>query len=301
MFKRLIRRFGPNPFEKRLQEAAKQGQRSFLIPWNRGLGDIALGLYAMVYRIRKVVPESQVTFVTRKDLADGFRLLEGVETLVSPHWVRHKPFSLKETMEKLGRPLGSFDVVIENADPTHWVKWQLGTLVPELKWDKTWDEWWKKFGLDASKTYVAVHVHTETHYGYEKNWQVKQWTELFQRLHAEHGMHVILFGMQQTHSFPLPGVVDLRGKTNFLDMLSIIKNCSEYMIAPDSGVLSLTYYLKETYPIHIVSLWADPNQGILKQAVASPNPQLVHVPLIGHLNDISTISVDAVVSALVQR
>ena len=301
MFKKLMRRFGPNPLDKKLREAVKKGHQTFLIPWNRGLGDIALGLYALVYQIRKFIPDAQVTFVTRKDLAEGFHLLEGVRTLVANDWMRGKPFSMHETMEGLGVPLNSFDVVLENPDPTHWVKWQIGTLVPQLQWSEKWDESWKKYGLDGEKTYVSVHVQTETNYPNEKNWLVKKWTDLFHRLHDEFGMHIILFGFQPMHSFPLPGVVDLRGKTNLFEMLSIIKNCSTYLIVPDSGVLSLTYYLSVTYPIRIVSLWSDPNQGILKQGVASPNPELVHIPLIGQQNDISTIEVDDVVSALVHR
>ena len=296
-----MRRFGPNPLDKKLQVAVKRGHRSFLIPWNRGLGDIALGLYALVFQIRKFIPDAEVTFVTRKNLADGFHLLEGVRTLVAHDWVRGKPFSLSETMETLDAPLSSFDVVFENPDPTHWLKWQIGTLVPQLQWCERWDESWKKYGLDGSKNYVAVHVQTETNYPYEKNWLVSKWTELFRRLHDEHGMHIILFGLQKKHSFPLPGIVDLRGKTNLFEMLSIIKNCSKYLIVPDSGVLSLTYYLNVSCPIHIVSLWSDPNQGVLKQAVVSPNPELVHIPLIGSQNDISKIEVDDVMSALVHR
>jgi hypothetical protein len=45
-------------------------------------------------------------------------------------------------------------------------------------------------------------------------------------------------------------------------------------------VLGLTYFLNTSFPIKIVSLWADPHHGILKQNVASPNPLLKHTPVI---------------------
>ena len=128
---------------------------------------------------------------------------------------------------------------------------------------------------------------------------MKKWTQLFEQLTERQEKEVLLFGLQPTHSFPLPHVIDMRGKTTLFEMLSIIKNCCPYLIAPDSGVLSLTYFLAVSFPIRIVSLWADPNQGVLKQAVSSPNPQLVHIPLFGRDQDISTIEVASVVEALV--
>ncbi len=295
------RKFGPNPLDQELKFAAKNKHRTFLIFWNRGLGDIALGLYALVTQIRKYIPDAQITFVTRKDLEEGFKFLKGVDILVAADWMRGKSPHLEETMKALGVDPSTFDVVLENPDPTYWLKWQLGSLVPLLCWNEQWDKAWKKYGIDGSKTYVGVHVQTETKYPYEKNWLVKKWTHLFEKLHDEYGLNIILFGFQPTNSFPLPSVIDLRGKTNLFEMLSIIKNCSSYLIVPDSGVLSFTYYLDVTFPIRIVSLWSDPNQGVLKQAVPSPNPQLVHVPLIGRQNDISNIEVDDVIEALLRK
>jgi hypothetical protein len=77
-------------------------------------------------------------------------------------------------------------------------------------------------------------------------------------------------------------------------MLSAIRNRCSVLVAPDSGVLTMAYYLDVDDPITIVSLWADPRQGILKQGVASPNPRLRHVPLRGEGEDVSKIPVDDV-------
>jgi UDP-N-acetylglucosamine/UDP-N-acetylgalactosamine diphosphorylase len=65
----------------------------------------------------------------------------------------------------------------------------------------------------------------------------------------------------------------------------------------------MIYYLDEAFPIRLITLWADPNHGILKQNVPSPNPKLIHSPLIGKKRDLSTVSVNQVMDALfpVQR
>ena len=46
MFRTLTKHFLPNPFDWKLKRAAKRGAKTVLLGWNRGLGDIALGLFA---------------------------------------------------------------------------------------------------------------------------------------------------------------------------------------------------------------------------------------------------------------
>ena len=81
-------------------------------------------------------------------------------------------------------------------------------------------------------------------------------------------------------------------------MLSLIKNRCRYLVAPDSGVLSVAYYVDASYPIRIVSLWADPRQGVLRQKVDSPNPLFQHRPLHGKNDTVANIAVDTVYDAL---
>jgi len=90
----------------------------------------------------------------------------------------------------------------------------------------------------------------------------------------------------------------LRGKTHLLSLLSIVKNKLDYLVVPDSGLLSLTYYLDAVFPLKMVSLWSDPRQGVLKQNVASPNPDLLHIPLIGQDESVANISVEHVMQSL---
>lgn len=299
MLKRLLRKVLPNPLDSLLHKAVQCGHKRFLLAWNRGLGDIPLGLYATVYRIRELIPEAEVTFVTRKDLLEGFEMLEGVEVLASGKWKRRQPFSLQETVEELGRSLKQWDVVIEAPDPTYWVKWQLGRLIPKLKWDPLWDSLCERFSLHTGEKYIGVHVQTETgaNYGYEKNWPLENFQKLFESL-KEKNCKIILFGFSKEPSFSLPNLIDLRGETTMREMLSIIKNRCSHLIVPDSGVLSMSYFIDLSFDLKIVSLWSDPYQGVLKQNVASPNPRLYHRPLIAPQGDLRQLPVEAVIQAM---
>jgi ADP-heptose:LPS heptosyltransferase len=285
-----------NPLERSLKHTKRTGGKRILMAWNRGLGDIPLGLYALVVRIRERIPEAEITFITRKDLKEGFALLKEISILVDPEWRRGVPFDLDHALQKLQLSRNAFDLIIESPDPTRWAKWQLGKLTPRLQWNTAWDSLHQS--LHSKGSLVGVHVHSETTYGYEKNWPRHHWRELFLKLTRERGLNVLLFGFQPDSDFLMEGVTDLRGQTSLFEMLSIIKNRCSYLIVPDSGILSLIYYLDCCFPLQVISLWADPRQGILKQSVPSPNSLLQHTPLLGHNEEIATISVDQVIQAM---
>lgn len=266
MFKKLWRKIAPNPLDQMLGRAKANGAKSVLIPWNRGLGDIALGLYAIVYRIKEYIPDAEITFFTRKDLEDGFKMLKGIKIVVDPLMRRGSPYTIPSHLQA--------DLVIDKADPSYWVIWQRGRLVPKMEWDPTYDDLCLRFNLPQKC--IGAHVQCETNYYHERNWPECHWKELFATLSDP----VVLFGLKKDPKFDNPNVIDLRGEMNLYEMLSIIKNRCRVLIAPDSGVLGLTYYLNTPFPLKLISLWADPNHGILKQNVASPNPLLEHIPLI---------------------
>ncbi len=290
----------PNPFDKILKKWNQEGKKSILICWNRGLGDVALGLYALCVQIRRSIPDASITFLTRQDLAKAFELLEGVEVLVSPLMKRGIPFITQELLEQLGKKESDFECVIETVDTKRWLSWQLGRLTPKLKWNPVWDALADKFALGKNKTYLGVHVSSETsaYYRYEKNWSVKKFEELFNKVLQETNQSIILFGMTVDGNFKHPRIIDLRGQTDFLEMIALIKNNCSHLLAPDSGVLSITYYLESYFALRAVSLWADPRQGILKQKVASPNPYLKHYPLVGHKECVENISIEHVFKTL---
>jgi len=300
MLKKLIEPFRPNPFDKLLKKMEKEGKSRFLVVWNRGLGDIPLGLCGLVYRIRSYIPRASVTFVTRKDLADLFTMLDDVKVIVGETVVRGKPVDVDVVLKEHQLSANMFDAVLEKPDPTRWLKWQLGTLTPKLNWNPDWDVLIDKYELDPNETYIGCHVQTETgvYYGYEKNWDLPSWRNLFKKIHEKKKGKVLLFGMESEPAFLMEDVIDLRGKTNVFEMLSLIKNRCRYLVAPDSGVLSVAYYVDASYPIRVVSLWADPRQGVLRQKVDSPNPLFEHRPLHGKNDTVANIAVDTVYDAL---
>lgn len=288
MIKKLIRKFGPNPLDSILRKAVKNEHKTFLVFWNRGLGDIPLGLYAIIHRIKAYIPDAKITFVTRENLQDGFTLLSEGDAIVIDSLKRGESF------EKISSfPVEGYDVVLENPNPTQWVSWQHGHLIPRLKWQGQWDELWKKYDLDPNTQYVGAHVQTETNYANWRNWPVESWTSLFEKI-VKSGKKVLLFGFEQDPKYEIEGVIDLRGKTPLFHLLSIVKNRCSALIVPDSGVSSMVYYLDEDFPIKHISLWADPYMGILKQNVASPNPSLEHIPLIGKEKNIANITPEEV-------
>jgi hypothetical protein len=290
MFRTIARLFLPNPLDWMLKRAGKIGASKILLGWNRGLGDIALGLYAIVQRIREKIPNAEITFLIRKNLHDGFSMLENVRTLSAPDWKRGENPSVRETLQKMGIDPKSFDLIIERPSPTDWVRWQRGKLVPKLKWDPAYDDLWKSFDLPDGYTYICVQPVAETSYGLWRNWPLERWHELFERLEKMQKVKVLLFGFEKETSFPFKNVIDLRGKTSLFQLLSIVKNRCRAAILPDSGILSMLYYLDASFPIQVVSLWADPDHGILKQGVFSPNPELKHFPLIGELRNLASVS-----------
>lgn len=300
MLKKLINSFRPNPFDKLLKQMEKEGKSRFLVVWNRGLGDIPLGLYALIYRIRSYIPRASITFITRKDLADLFTMLDDVKVIVGRAIVRGKPVDVEEALKEHQLSTNMFDVVLEKPDPTRWLKWQLGTLTPKLTWNNEWDALIDKYDLDPNETYIGCHVQTETgvYYGYEKNWDLPSWRNLFKKIQEEKKGKILLFGMENKPAFLMEEVVDLRGKTTVFEMLSLIKNRCRYLVVPDSGVLSVAYYVEASYPIRVVSLWADPRQGVLRQKVDSPNPQFEHIPFHGKNDNVANISTDSVYNAL---
>lgn len=296
MFRTLKRLLLPNSLDALCRRLQRRGGKTVLLAWNRGLGDAALGLFAVAHRIRSFIPDVCLTFLVRKDLADGFSMLSGVHILAAPSWRRNHPVNVRTTLLEMGVDPSSFDCIIEKPNPTEWVRWQLGALTPRLSWNPLHDEAWKKFGFTDDAVYIGLQPAIETSHGPWRSWPF--WHSLVERLSCLPSVKVVLFGHDATQPFDFPNVIDLRGKTSLFELLSIIKNCCEALVVPDSGILSLTYYLDASFPLHIVSLWADPNQGVLKQAVASPNPELAHTPLIGKNRDLSTVSVAQVVDAL---
>ncbi len=300
MIKHLWRKYGVNPLDQILKAAQKEGKKRILICWNRGMGDIALGLYGLNHQIRRFLPEAEITYITRSDLKEGLELLDQLKVFVDPDWKRHSPFDLDHTLEKLELKRSDFDLILEKPDPTNWLIRQRGRLIPKLKWRLEWDALSDRFPIDKDKHCVGVHLQTETFYSsFDRNWPLDYWKELFELVTGEKKGQVLLFGFSSNPPIKIPGVIDLRGKTRLYDVLSLIKNHCTHLVLPDSGPLAMSYYLDCAFPVRIVSLWADPRHGVLKQNVPSPNPNLTHIPLLSpKKRDLRALSVKHVFQAL---
>lgn len=279
MLKKILRKILPSPFESLLASALKRSSKRFLLGWNRGLGDIPLGLYAIVQRIKWFIPDAKITFMIRPSLAEGFLLFPQVKVIIAPHWKRGEKYSVKATLAELNIPKNEFDVIIEKPDPTYWVSYQIGRVRPYLVWKEQFDGLFEKFGLNRELSYVAVQPHSDTNHSPWRDYPEKRWAELFSILESKENVKIILFGLEKKGDFKSSSIIDLRGETSILEVLSIVKNRCQYGVFPDGGILSLLYFINVNFPINIVSLWAD-IQGVLKQNVESPNKLLKHFPIV---------------------
>ena len=280
-------------FDRTLRDAVRSGRHRFVFGWNRGLGDIALGLVPLFLRIRKADPRARIEVVTREDLAQPFELA-GVDAIhVVASLARGRPVDLSSIA-------GPDAVAFADPDPTRWLEGRRRERPPRLSWRPQWNALADLVADDRNVVTVGAHVASETaqYYGYVKDWPAERFAALLSRF--PENVRFVLFGNEARATFTQPNVVDLRGRTSFLELLSVLRNRCRILVAPDSGVLTAAYYLDETFPLDVISLWSDPRQGILKQDCPSPNAMLRHVALQGAHDDVRNIAVEAVAAALEQ-
>lgn len=295
------RTFG-GPFEKALDRVRQCPSPRVLVFWNRGLGDIVLGLVPLFDALRAANPATRICVLTRKDLEAGFRLAGVDRIYVSEKLVRgdSNGFSVARTAADAGFREG-FDVVLAAPDPTRWLAKRPSERAPRLVVPKEWDHLYKDIpGVLPGRTLIAAHVSAETgqFYGYGKDWPPERWQGLFTRYRHREDIQWLLIGNAPQPEYSYPNVLDLRGKTDLPEIMSLIRHGLRGLIAVDSGILCLTWCLDASYDIDVVSLWADPRQGILKLGLPSPNPLLKHIPLVGTGNSTQSITVRDVETAL---
>lgn len=282
-FKKFVRPFRPYLFRLFLLILKMRKKKNILILWNRGLGDIALGLYGLNLRIKEIIPDCQITYLTREDLAIGFSFLKNCQYIVDPEMKRGCKYTISKKF------IDAFDYCLLKPNPTDWLIDLLSTLTPKLEIEN--------LEPNFSKSKIGIHVQSETgqFYGYEKNWPKDAFLELIKKLNQK-GIRPVLFGLKKDTFFQQVDAEDRRGELDLSSVMKKIIHECHTLIAPDSGILSLFYYFTQPNPIHVISLWSDPNQGILKQNVPSPNPLLKHTPLIE--KDLKNLSVEKVLKHL---
>jgi len=278
MLKKIKRKIEKNPLDALLNKAKRKNKKKFLLAWNRALGDVSLGLYAVVYRIKQYIKDAEITFLIRENLKEAFELLEGIDFIIVPFWRRYVPFDIYHSLKLLNIDHKYYDIILDKADPTYWVKWQLSSLVPKLIWKKNFDDLHTRFELPQNKILVGVQPTIETKHSPWRKWPKKYFDELFKK--ASKNVVFVLFGTKKDEKFEGENIIDLRGQTKLLEVLSILKNRCSYFISLDSGLLSLFYFLNVDFPIKLITLWGSKDVGIMKQNVLSPNKKLIHIPLL---------------------
>jgi ADP-heptose:LPS heptosyltransferase len=297
----LADRLRGSDFDRAVRRAAREGRHEFVFGWNRGLGDVALGLVPLFAQIRERCQGSRITVYTRADLLQVFQLTDVDRVLVVPDVVRGTPIDMDAAAAATGMAVPAGATVFADPDPTRWLDGRRQAYPPVLHWKPAWDALADRFvPAMRERTIVGAHVHSETaqHYGYVKDWPEGSWRDLLARYPEASGVQWLLFGHAPTTSFDQRNVLDLRGMTDFIELLAVIRGRCRVLIAPDSGILTAAYYLDARFPIDVVSLWSDPRQGVLKQGCPSPNPGLRHTPLVGAHEDVSNIAVDTVQRAV---
>jgi ADP-heptose:LPS heptosyltransferase len=277
MLRGIRKKFFKSPFDLILKRAKKRGMKKFLFVWNRGLGDIPLGLYPMVRKIREEILDAEITFLIRGDLKEGFLLFKDVRAIVVDSLKRGEKYRGRKILREKNFLKKDFDVFIKKPNPAFWVREDWEKIIPKLSFDKKFDNLYKKFNLKEEKVYLGVQTHSDTNHSNWRDWPEKRWEEFFGELQKRR-VKVLLFGVNRKKIFPFKNIVDLRGKTTLLEMISIVKNLCSHMVLPDGGILSVLYYLDVFFKIRIVSLWGD-SQGVLKRGINSPNRGLEHIPI----------------------
>lgn len=292
---------GPE-FDRALRRARRSGRHRFLFGWNRGLGDVGLGLTPFFARIRRAFDDSRIDVITRKDLEPVF-CLAGVDDIHAvPGLARASTFEIEAQAQRLGLDLSRYEGVFGNPDLRRWGRSTRDIVPARLQWPQRFDSLEGRFAeLDGFGPLVGVHVHSETahFYRYTKDWPTQRWPLMFASVQAKVPARFVLLGAANEFDLPGPGIVDLRGRASLLEVLSLIRGRIDALVAPDSGILSLVYLLDVQKDLDVVSLWADPRQGVLKLGQASPNARLRHHPILGRDEDVGNITVDEVADRLV--
>ena len=204
----------------------------------------------------------------------------------------------QEDLRAAGLEPERFAAVFTDPDVNRWLSGRRTEFPPVLRWDPAWGA--LADGIvpaSADRIRIGAHVSAETsaYYGYGKDWEPASWRALFACALGPPRVEWLLLGQTAEPRYDGPHVTDLRGRTGYLEMASILRHRCRLLVAPDSGVLA-TAYSGARFPLDVVSLWSDPRQGVLLQGCPSPNSLLRHVPLVGRGEDARHVPVDDVVA-----
>ena len=299
--RRMADGFAGTALDRAMRRTRAGPRRDFLMCWNRGLGDVALCLVPIFARIRRDIPDARITVVTRSELEEPFRMTDADQVVTIPGLARNTRLSVADLV-RAGLNPERFAHVFLEPDVNRWLSGRRKEFPPKLYWDTAWDplaDGVLPAAPDRIRIGAQPSTETSAYYRYSKDWDPEKWRALLARTgELPRRVEWLLFGETPEPRYDGPNVIDLRGRTSYLELASVIKNRCRVLIVPDSGVLATAYYLDARFPLDIVSLWSDPRQGVLLQGCPSPNPLLRHLPLVGPGEEARHIPVDTVAGEL---
>jgi len=212
--------------------------------WNRGLGDIALGLTPLFARIRAQDERSRIVVFTRADLAEAFALTEADEVHAVPGLARGESADALTAAVRAGVVVSPSATVFPNPDPTRWLRSRDAEFPPRLHWNPAWNAMADRVvPAERGRITIGAHVNSETgqFYRYVKDWPADHWRALMRRFSDARGVRWLLFGQAAASEFAQSNVVDLRGRTSLLELLATVRTRCDVLVAPDSGILTAVY------------------------------------------------------------
>src|SRR4029079_814720 len=111
--RRLADRTFGTEFERALARGQSDTRKRFLFFWNRGLGDIALGLVPLFLRIRQEFPGAQIEVITREERRAALRLANVSARPVVTDLQRESRGKLVDGAPTLGIALARYCAVFE--------------------------------------------------------------------------------------------------------------------------------------------------------------------------------------------
>jgi putative uridylyltransferase len=292
--KNALRAILPNPFVSILKKLKQDPHLLFF--WNRGLGDIPLELYPLITLLLTHKPQAKLTIITREDLYQGFELLDFPITLLKTNLLaRKQPENYEAILKSLNLDPLAFDHIVYKPDPAYWAKKHKKGLICKLRW---LDRFTQPIHLDTSQKIAVLHIHSETVYGFEKNLPKTTWDAVIQELRIQ-GYYTVCVGFSKD-SGHFQVDLDLRGKTDLHEFISLMIKHNPIFIGPDSGLLNMLYYLDVQKPWHLISFWANPRVGLLNQATASPNKLLNNDIILAPNEDLSQLKAQDITRYLPQ-
>ena len=255
----------------------RAGRRDFVFAWNRGLGDIALGLVPLFARIRAQDPRQPHRGRHARRSGGGVRARRrGRDPRRARHWSARSPVdpSRRPMRRRASRcPLG--DRVRRSRSDALARRAAAGVSAFACAGDAEWN------ALADDRCAAEPRRHRDRR-ARELGDRAVLWLReglarrrvagAVRAVSASRNVRWLLFGnVRATTSSRRRTSSTCAGRRRSSSCSPSIRNRCRILVAPDSGVLTAAYYLADDFPLDVISLWSDPRQGILKQGCPSPN------------------------------